>query len=176
MQINARRAEGRQDRLSARHLFGRAVRHDQKPVSLHGTLVREHAVLRNAAAIERCAQGAQAADDDSAFDGGDHHGGKVSKHDDMSDNGNHHENPAKKPAPEAAPEGAALAPKLDPIAYVVESYDLLVGMVSLADDAEMLHVNSGVGQLLNRGFRPLMIGEDGDHGVGFSHLVSPQAE
>src|SRR5208282_6754350 len=147
MQINARRAEGPQDRLSACHLFGRAVRHDEKPVSLHGTLVREHAVRRNAAAIERCAQGAQAADDDSAFDGGDHHGGKISKHDDMSDNRNHHENPAKEPAP----EGAALAPKLDPIAYVVESYDLLVGMVSLADDAEVLHINSGVGQLLNRG-------------------------
>src|SRR5208282_3936189 len=165
MQINARRAEGPQDRFSARHFFGRAVRHDEKPVSLHGALVRDHAVLRNAAAIERCARGAQTADEDSTFDGGNYHGGKVSKHDDMSENGNHHENPAKEPAP----EGAVLAPKLDP---VIESYDLFVGMVSLADDAEVLLINSGVGQLLNCGLRPSMIGEDGDHGVGFSHLAS----
>jgi len=42
-----------QDRLGARHLFGRAVRHDQKSVSLHSAFIGDRAVPRNAAAVEQ---------------------------------------------------------------------------------------------------------------------------
>ena len=79
---------------------------------------------RNAAAVERCAHGAQATDDDCSFNGGNHHGGKVSKHDDMPDHGNDHEDTAKEPPSEAAPEGAALTQELDPVSYVIKSNDL----------------------------------------------------
>jgi len=36
-------------------------------------------------------------------------------------------------------DGAALSPKLDPIANVVEANDLFVDVVALADDTEVLH-------------------------------------
>jgi hypothetical protein len=52
------------------------------------------------------------------------------------------EQPAKEQAPETAPERAPRAPKLDPVTDIVEADDLFFGMVSLTDDAEILHLET----------------------------------
>jgi hypothetical protein len=41
------------------------------------------------------------------------------------------------------PPQSALAPKLDPVTCVVEADDLFVGLISLADDAEIFHLEAG---------------------------------
>jgi hypothetical protein len=58
---------------------------------------------------------------------------------------NGHEQPAKEQAPETTPERAQLAPKLDPVTDIVEANDLFVSMLSLTDDAQTLHLETGLG-------------------------------
>ena len=137
MQIKTRWIEGLEDIPRTRHLICWPLLHDEKAVSLHGCLVVDHAVFRDTDAVESRTQHAQTTDHDCALDRGDDNSGEVSKHDDVAHDGNGQEQRAKEPAPEAAPKGAALAPKLDPIASIVDADDLFVGVVALADDAEV---------------------------------------
>ena len=161
--VKARRAGFTEDRLCACHFFRRTVRHHQKPVSFYGGLVLDYAVLRHADAIEGRAKCAQPADNDRVLDAGDRNGGEISKHDDMPDEGNGHEQAAKEQSPKTAPERTARAPKLDPVASIVKADDLFVGMVTLADNAEVLHLEAGRGQFFDGCFRCGMVGKDGNN-------------
>ena len=136
MHIEARGVGGTEDRPGASHFLCRAVRHHQKAVGFQSGLVLDHAVPRNADAGERRAERAQPADHDSGFDARDRDGGQIAQHDDMPDDRNGHEQPAKEQAPQTAPERAPRPPELDPVADIVEADDLFIGMVSLADNAE----------------------------------------
>jgi len=80
-------------------------------------------------------------------------------------------NSPPKNKPETAPERTPFAPELDPIADVVESDHLFVGMVSLADNAEFLHVEAGSGQLFHGCFRCGVVCEDGNDCVSCFHLI-----
>ncbi len=84
--------------------------------------------------------------------------------------GDGHENAAEEQAPQAAPECAVLAPKFDPIAQVVESYDLFLAVIALTDKGEHLHIETGLGQFLQPHLSALMIVEDGNDGVILGHL------
>jgi hypothetical protein len=44
-------------------------------------------------------------------------------------------------------------------------------VVSLADNAKILHLETGFGQLFHGGFRRLVVCEDGDDCVSFFHLI-----
>jgi hypothetical protein len=79
--------------------------------------------------------------------------------------------PAKEQAPGTAPERAPLAPKLDPVTDIVEADDPFFGMVSLTDNAEILHLEAGRGQLFHGCFRCLMVCEDRDDCVSCFHLI-----
>src|ERR1700722_1149736 len=90
----------------------------------------------------------------------------------MADDRDGHEQSAEEQTPETAPERAARSPKLDPISNVIETDDFLFRMVSLADDAEVLHLESRCGQLFNRCFRRRAVGEDGNCCITDFHLFS----
>src|SRR5664279_246291 len=102
--VKLRRFRFTKDCLCACHFFRRTVRHYEKPVSLYGGLVLDHAVLRHADAIQGRAKRAQPTDDDRVLDAGDHNGREISEHDDVSDEGNGHEQAAKEQSPKSAPE------------------------------------------------------------------------
>src|SRR5580692_5869491 len=70
MQIEARRIALRENYLGARQFLGRAMNDYEKSVRLHRLFILNHAVSRNAGAIQRGAERAEAADHDSAFDRG----------------------------------------------------------------------------------------------------------
>jgi hypothetical protein len=167
VQIDARGADADapEDRLGARHLLGRAVCGHQKAVGLDRRFVCNYAVLGDAAAIQGRAECAQPADDDGAFDRGDHRGGEVSQYDHVSYDRNEHEDAAEEPTPESTPEGAALTPEFHAVSGVVEPNDVFIGVVALAHHAEVFDVDAGGGQLLHRGLGSLMIGKDGYQGV-----------
>ena len=74
-------------------------------------------------------------------------------------------NAAEEQAPEAAPEGAVLAPELDPVAHVVEADHLFFGVEALPDDAVVRHVEATAGEFADGFFGILMPREDCDHGV-----------
>src|SRR5579863_3314181 len=82
-------------------------------------------------------------------------------------------NSPPKNMPQRPPQSAPRVPqKLDPVASVVEADDLFIGLISLTDDAEILHLEAGCGQLFQGCFRCTVVGEDGDDCVSFFHLVS----
>ncbi len=61
---------------------------------------------------------------------------EITEHDEhMPHDGNGHEQPTEEQAPETTPERPARTPKPDAIADIVETHDLFVGVISLADDA-----------------------------------------
>jgi hypothetical protein len=49
--------------------------------------------------------------------------------------------------------------------------DLFIGVVPFADDAEVLHIDASLGQLLNGSFGALMIGENRDYGTTLCHCL-----
>jgi hypothetical protein len=55
-------------------------------------------------------------------------------------------------------------PKFDPIAQVVEANNLFLAVITLADEGELLHIETGLGQFLYPRLRALMIGEDSSDG------------
>ena len=78
---------------------------------------------------------------------------------------------AKDKAPTAAQNAPRAPQTLMRSADSVESDDLLLGVVALADDAEVFHVEAGRAQLFHRRFRRIMVREDGDHCVCHFHLM-----
>jgi hypothetical protein len=81
----------------------------------------------------------------------------------MPNDGDSHENSPEEQAPESAPERAARTPELDPVAGIVKAHDLSVGMIALADDAEIFHLEAGRGQLLYRRLCRIMLWKDRDN-------------
>src|SRR5664280_3417172 len=145
MYIKARGVDRTKDRLGSSNFLCRAVRHHQKAIGFQGGLVLDHAVLRDADAIERRAKRAHPTNDHSVFDAGDRDGGQISKYDDMPHDGYRQEQPAKEQAPETAPKRAAFAPKLDAVACVIKANDPFVSVIALSDDAKIFHLEAGRG-------------------------------
>src|ERR1700712_2328090 len=78
--------------------------------------------------------------------------------------------PEKQPA-KPAPERAARAPELDPVADVVEVDHLLFGVIAFADHAEVFHLEAGGSELLHRGVGLRMICEYGNDGAVLVHVI-----
>src|ERR1700691_5691392 len=102
--VKLRRVRFTENRLCACHFFRRPVRHHEKPVSFYGGLVLDHAVLRHADAIKGRTKCAQPANDGRVLEASDRDGSEISKHDDVPDEGNGHEQAAKEQSPKATPE------------------------------------------------------------------------
>ncbi len=110
----------------------------RKFVGLYRSLVLEHAILRNAHAVERGAKRTHAPDQDSVLYGRNHHGRPVAENDDMPHEGDRHGQAAEEQAPEATPECHVGTPELDPVAGAIKASDFLAGVISFADNTEML--------------------------------------
>ncbi len=171
VQIDAYWIEISQNCLGVRHFLGRAPRGDQERVGPDCGLISEHLVFRNARSVERGAKGAETTHDDTAFDRGDQHRREIAEHDHATYDLYRNENAAKQPTPKSAPDGAVFASELHPVAYIIKAGNLFIGVVSLTDNVEMSHVDAGICQFPDRGFSCLVIGEYGDHGVKFGHVI-----
>src|SRR5947209_2150521 len=64
--------------------------------------------------------------------------GEIAEDHDLADPRNRQREAADEQAPQTPPERAAFAPEGDPTSGIIETDDLLFGMVSLTDDAEVL--------------------------------------
>jgi len=173
MNIQARRVGRSEKLLRAFDFRGSTSRHDEEAVGLQVGFVLEHAVLRYAQTVERGPQGAQTAYNDGVFEAGDDDGGKISEHDDVPHQRYRHEQPAEEKPPESAPKSAAGAPELDAVAHIVEADDLLVGVIALADYAEILHLEPRRAQGFHRSFRGIVGREHGNCRFKFFHEESP---
>src|SRR5579859_6123787 len=159
--LDRRWFRGLEDRLGRRDLCCRTLGHHEEPIHLHGGLVVDHAVLRYADAIERCAERAQPADQNGVLEG---------------DDGNGQEQASEEQAPEATPERTAAAPELDAVAGTVEADDFLFRVVALADNAQKLHREAGRGQLHHGRLGGRVVRKDADDGFGLFHVILVQSE
>jgi hypothetical protein len=78
MNIQSRRIGRAEDRLGASDFFRPAARHDEKAISLDVGLVLDHAVFRDADAIERGGKRGHAADKSGVLDAGNDYRGRKS--------------------------------------------------------------------------------------------------
>jgi hypothetical protein len=148
-----------------RQIRGGAMRRHQKRIGRQRRLILKHAVLWHTDTGKRRAKRAQPADNHRALDRRDDHCRQVAEHHHLANHGDHQEHATEEQAPQATPERTALAPEFNAVAGIVEPDHLLFGMVALADDTEVFHIEFGVGEILDRPLRLLMIGENGDQRV-----------
>ena len=85
MHVKPCRPEAFENGSGARRLFCRPMRHDEIVVALQNPFICNHAVFRDADAIESGAQRADTADHDRALYRGNGDDGQVAKHDHVTD-------------------------------------------------------------------------------------------
>ena len=147
------------------------MRDDDEVIGLQLRLVPEDAVLGDADAVEARAERRQAPDHRGLAERADDPAHQRPEHHHVPEAGDEEERGAEQHGPEAAPEGAPLAPELHAVAGVVEADHVLLGVVVLPHDRELLHVEAraleGAQRLFGLGMRAV----DGHHGVDLLHLV-----
>ena len=149
------------------------MHHHEELVCLDRQFVLNDAVLWNTDAVESRTDGAQASNYRGALQRSHdprHHGTR-SQH--RTDAWNKKEGRSEQQSPDASPEGAGLAPVLHPVAGVVITDRVFVGMRIFADDGQSSHVGPCALKFLNRFFRFDMRTIDGNYCVLFRHFLSP---
>ena len=138
------------------------MRHDQKAIGLQCFLVLDHAILWDADAEEGRTECTETANNERAFQGAEHHRGEVAQHHDVPNNRNGEQYSAEKQTPDPAPHCTVRAPELHSVPSVVEPDHFFFGVITLADDTEMFHIEPGIDQLADGGFSFSAMGENGN--------------
>src|SRR4030095_10907761 len=127
-----------------------------------GGLVLHDAVPGDPEAGERRPQGGQAADDHGPLQRADPRRGEGPRQDDGTDARDDEESGSEEHTPQPTPEGPDPAPGLHAIAGVVVADHVLLGVVVLAHDGELLHVEAPALKRLYRLLRFVVGVVDGD--------------
>ncbi len=142
-------------------------------VGLERGLVPHDGILWDADRVQRGPDGTQATDDHRTFhrahDGAD----QGAPDQDRTDAGNAEESRSDDEAPESTPQPPGASPELHAVAGVEEAHDLLLAVITLADDGELLHVEAGLLQRPYRLFGARVLLVDRDGGFVVRHDESP---
>src|SRR5262245_8410580 len=130
------------DAFGPRYFLRRAMGDHQELVRLESGLVLHDAVPGDAEAGERRPEGGHAADDQGPLQRTGHGGPEGPRQDDGTDAWDDEEGGPKEQAPQPTPEGPDPAPGLHAVPRVVVADHVLLGVVVLAHDGELLHVEA----------------------------------
>lgn len=137
-----------------------SVRNDQEASGGYRGLVLNDGVLRNANGGQSAAQCGESAADQCALD---RRNDPAREHYWANARDNQHRR-AEHHAPNRSPEGAELAPRPHPIPRINEAYGMLLGLIVLAENAQVPHVVAVIAKPLDRHLS-LFVGRKNGHGM-----------
>jgi hypothetical protein len=138
------------------------MRDEQEAIGLQGLLIAKHAVLWNAEAVDCRAKRAQTANHDSPLNHGKDPCRELAEHHDWTYQWDGHENATEEQAPQPAPDHTIRAPEPHPISGVVKADHVFLGVIALADNAEMLDVEPGISETADSSFGGVVAGKHRD--------------
>src|ERR1039457_958309 len=144
---------------------------EEKLIGLDGSLVLHDAVFGDANAVQASADRAYSAHNNGSLERADNPADQRSGYQHRPYAWNGEESRSEQESPDTATEGAGLAPPLHAVAGIVIPYDVLLGVVILADDGQFVHVKPGPLELLHclLGLGVGLI--NGNNRVLFRHVV-----
>src|ERR1017187_4477604 len=144
MLVDRHSARPVEDALRRAHVIGGAVCDDDELIGLERRLVLEDAVFGYTDAVKACAERRQTPDDGAFCEGANDPADQRAQHHEEPDARDEKKGGAEQHAPEGAPERTPLAPPFHAIAGIVKADDVLFGLVILADNRQLLHVEASV--------------------------------
>ena len=132
-----------EDLFCLHDLRRRSIHEQQNFIALHRRFILKNAVLGDADAVQARADRTQPAHNNRALERTDNPGDQRPGYQTRARGLESRRTPIRaRASPDAAPEGAGLAPALHAVAGVVIPYDVLFGVIVLADNGQNMHVDS----------------------------------
>src|ERR1019366_8201964 len=125
--------------------------HQQELSSFERCLVLDDALLGDADAIKPGSDGAESTDNRRSLEGRDNPGDDWARSHQRSDARDHEERRPEQHSPDPTPERALLAPMFHTITGGVVTDDVFLGVISLSDNRQRFHIETGLLEFLHTG-------------------------
>src|SRR5580698_2987228 len=130
-----------------------AVDHQHEFICLQCRFVTQYGVSGNANRHQSTRKRTDTPDDHGALHAAEQHGGEWTQDHDMADDWNEQQRRTEEHSDQAAPERSILTEDPRPISGIEKAHDMFLGLVILAKDRDLLHVESATLQHFHRIFR-----------------------